>query len=174
MRPYFFFKNKFKDKAFSYCSLLGYVTKFAESEGVEFSLIPLNEMNAGKKSFLEKANYLLDSLKCAEIIDEFIDLWRIDLIFANGPRIYLPSVIGAKKFSLKVHLQLHLLFERGIEKCLIETLLKTETVKSGVVVLKRFLNLLRMCIHKNEGCSLLGEPEISFDGIKKRALKTKV
>ncbi len=132
-----FSKTNLKIKPFLIVPSLGYVTKFAESEGVEFSLIPLNEMNAGKKSFLEKANYLLDSLKCAEIIDEFIDLWRIDLIFANGPRIYLPSVIGAKKFSLKVHLQLHLLFERGIEKCLIETLLKTETVKSGVCCSKK-------------------------------------
>lgn len=127
-----FSKTNFGINPFLLIPSSGFVTKFAESEGVEFSLIPLKEMSAGKKRFSEKANYLLDTLHCAEKIEEFIDLWRIDLVFANGPRIYLPSTIGAKKFSLKVHLQLHLLFERGIEKSLIETLLKSETVKSAV------------------------------------------
>lgn len=115
----------------------GYVTEAAKSLKIPFSLFPFPSLTAGKKKFFEKMFYPFHSFRCSNKIEEFAYLNDIDLIFANGPRVFLPSVIAGKRISKKVHLQLHLLFEKGAEKKLIEILLKTETVKSAVACSKK-------------------------------------
>ena len=110
----------------------GYVSDFVSSLGIPFSTIPLPPMSAGKKTISEKISYPFYSLKCAEVIENFAYFKKVDLIFANGPRVFLPSVIAGKRVSKPVHLQLHLLFQSGVEKRLIAKLLQTDTVKSAV------------------------------------------
>lgn len=124
----------------------GYVSNFISSWGIPFSTIPLPQMSAGKKTIYEKISYPFYSLKCAEAIENFAYFKEVDLIFANGPRVFLPSVIAGKRVSKPVHFQLHLLFQSGIEKRLITKLLKTDTVKSAVAcsntVFEPFKNIL--------------------------------
>lgn len=123
----------------------GYVTKAAESLKIPFSLFPLPVMTAGQKSFFEKVSYIFHSFRVSSLIEEFARLNDIDLIFANGPRIFLPATLAGRKISKPVHLELHLLFQKGVEKKLIELLLKTDTVKSAVacskIVFEPFSNL---------------------------------
>lgn len=110
----------------------GYVVDALKSMHIPFSFVPMPNMSPGKKSFFERVSYPLYSFEIANKLEEVIEFFNIDLVFANGPRVYLPSVIAAKKFSKKVHLQLHLVFEKGIENKLISSLLKLESVKSGI------------------------------------------
>lgn len=115
----------------------GYVTEQAKALEIPFSIFPFPSLTAGKKKFSEKFSYPFHSLKCANKIEEFAYLNEIDLIFSNGPRVFLPCVIAGKRISKSVHIQLHLLFEKGAEKRLIEFLLKTNIVKSAVACSKR-------------------------------------
>ncbi len=124
----------------------GYVTNIAETMKIPFSFFPLKAMTAGEKKLYEKILYPFNSFKAASKIEEFALLNDIDLIFANGPRVFLPSVLSGKKISKPVHLELHLLFQKGLEKKLIELLLKSHIVKSAVacsnIVFEPFKNIL--------------------------------
>ncbi|MCX7830286.1 MAG: glycosyltransferase, partial [Acidobacteria bacterium] len=110
----------------------GYVAETAKSLNIPFGLFPMPQMSAGRKKFSEKISYPFYALKCASKIEEFALYSGIDLIFANGPRVFLPCAIAGKRIGKPVHLQLHLLFEKGAEKKLIEALLKSDAVKSAV------------------------------------------
>jgi len=115
----------------------GYVTEQAKALNIPFSIFPFPNMTAGKKNFIEKIFYPFHSFRSANKIEEYAFLNEIDIIFANGPRIFLPCVIAGKRIGKSVHLQLHLLFEKGAEKKLIEILLRTKSVKSAVACSKK-------------------------------------
>lgn len=110
----------------------GYVTKAASEKGIKFFDFPFPGMTAGRKRLFEKIAYPYRCMKASNRISDVADDLKADLIFANGPRIFLPCVMAGKGAGVPVHLQLHLLFEKGAEKMLISHLLKSDTVRSAV------------------------------------------
>lgn len=110
----------------------GYVTKAAAEKGIPFFVFPFPGMTAGRKNLFEKMAYPLRCMRASNRISDISDELRADLIFANGPRIFLPCVMAGKGAGVPVHLQLHLLFEKGPEKMLISHLLKSDVVRSAV------------------------------------------
>lgn len=110
----------------------GYVTRSAAERGIPFSLFPFPAMTPGRKSVLEKMAYPYHSFRASNRIAEKAGQIDADLIFANGPRIFLPCAMAGKNAGIPVHLQLHLLFEEGIEQKLISLILKSDIVRSAV------------------------------------------
>lgn len=110
----------------------GYVTKAASEKGIPFFVFPFPGMTAGTKNLFEKMAYPLRCVRASNRISDIADELKADLVFANGPRIFLPCVMAGKGAGIPVHLQLHLLFEKGLEKMLISHLLKSDVVRSAV------------------------------------------
>jgi glycosyltransferase involved in cell wall biosynthesis len=115
----------------------GYVTKAAAEKGIPFFAFPFPGMTAGRKNIFEKIAYPPRCMRASNRISNIADELKADLIFANGPRIFLPCVMAGKGAGVPVHLQLHLLFERGAEKMLISHLLKSDVVRSAVACSKK-------------------------------------
>ena len=110
----------------------GYVTKAAAENGIPFFAFPFAGMTAGRKKLFEKIAYPFRCMRASNRISDIADELKADLIFANGPRVFLPCVMAGKGAGVHVHLQLHLLFEKGAEKMLISHLLKSDVVRSAV------------------------------------------
>jgi glycosyltransferase involved in cell wall biosynthesis len=110
----------------------GYVTGVARANEIPSRTFPFPGMTPGKKPFYEKAAYPYRSLRASNAIADAALQTGADIIFANGPRIFLPCVMAGKNAGVPVHLQLHLLFEKGAEQKLISILLKSDAVRSAV------------------------------------------
>jgi glycosyltransferase involved in cell wall biosynthesis len=110
----------------------GYVTKAAREAGIPVCTFSFPVMTPGRKSILEKISYPYHSFRASGAVSGRALQFEADLIFANGPRVFLPCAMAGKSAGIPVHLQLHLLFEQGIEKQLISYLLKSDAVRSAV------------------------------------------
>jgi len=110
----------------------GFVTEAAAGMGVPFSLFPFPPMTAGSKGVLEKISYPYRSFRASGVMAEQALARGAELVFANGPRVFLPCAMAGKSAGIPVHLQLHLLFEKGLERRLISSLLGSDAVRSAV------------------------------------------
>lgn len=108
----------------------GFVTHNLQIEDIPFATFTFKEFSAGRKNFYDLITYPYFSFKASSDFEEILSLKDFNLIFANGPRVFFPSVLAGKKTGIKVHLQLHLTIEGRLEQELIKWLIKEQIVKS--------------------------------------------
>jgi glycosyltransferase involved in cell wall biosynthesis len=91
--------------------------------------LPLPQMTPGRKPLLEKVLYPLNARRASAALIRTLKEHPADLLYANGPRTYLPSVMAAGKLQLPVVCGLHLIFRGGAERKLIRWCFSKEAVK---------------------------------------------
>lgn len=110
----------------------GRVRADLEAEGFPVLDLPLRAMTPGRKPLSEKLGYPLSARRAAAAIEEAARSSGADLLYANGPRTYLPAVWAARRLGVPVVCGLHLIFTRGLERRLIRWCLARPEVRAAV------------------------------------------
>lgn len=98
-------------------------------EGFPVLDLPLPSMTAGRKSLAEKASYPFAAFRAASAIESVLRSETADLLYANGPRTYLPAVLAGRRGGPPVVCALHLVFPGGLEHRLIRWCFRQREVR---------------------------------------------
>lgn len=96
----------------------GQFTEILQSEGVPTFTYSLFELKAGPKRLGESIGYFKDISRCRDSLEAVIAEFEPDLVFCNGPRCTLPTVLAASRTRVPVICAVHLIFS-GKERMLL-------------------------------------------------------
>jgi glycosyltransferase involved in cell wall biosynthesis len=97
----------------------GVFTEMLRAEGILVHQLSMPSMNAGNKTLLDRLRFVPHSLRVATEIRAIAAEWGADLLFCNGPRCTLATVLAARRLRTPVVAAVHLIF-KGAERRILE------------------------------------------------------
>lgn len=110
----------------------GDAAKALQGDGFSVEDIPLPSMTPGGKALSEKLAYPFQARRVASALVRALASRDVDLLYANGPRTFLPAVLAASRLEVPVACALHLIFRGGLERRLIRWCFSRKCVRSAV------------------------------------------
>ena len=108
----------------------GPVSEAARAMGAETVTYDLSSLPAGSKPAGSLFRYLRESWLAAGQLASVAKARSVSLLYVNGPRCLLPSVLAARRCGLPVVAAIHLIHDRWLERRLLTTCMQSETVKA--------------------------------------------
>ena len=107
----------------------GRTSDLLRGEWIDVRDLPVPEMTPGHKPLKEKLLYPPKAYAAAKVLQRDLSETGAEVIYANGPRTFLPAVIAAGELDIPVFCGLHLHFPRGAERRLIKWCFGRECVR---------------------------------------------